>query len=163
MRTPEEVVERIKEEQQKFLSFQPSVLAMYLPFNLLKQVLKQVAKKDADLADWAPLPLTRERILFDMGQYMAFAWEKAINHRGLSAGRSVDKMRAWLWLLGEENDLVSFVNSDDNYPNYGAPILKRICEAFDLPLPEKDYELEMATRMAQGLPCEDGCKEGCGR
>ena len=42
--------------------------------------------------------------------------------------RSIDHFRAWLWLLGDE--MLRFADDGDNYPMYGKPILRRICEKY---------------------------------
>lgn len=44
------------------------------------------------------------------------------------------------------------------YPQYGCPVFKAVCEAYDFPIPEG----EDLVRMAQGLPCREGCRAGCG-
>jgi len=66
---------------------------------------------------------------------VAFGWGKVRNHRGLSADRTILKMKAWLWLLGDD-ELEAFAADYANYPQYGAPILKAICEKYDFPIPE---------------------------
>jgi hypothetical protein len=82
---------------------------------------------------------------------MAFAWGKARDHRGISASRSVEKMRTWVWLL-DDPEITA------NYQNYGAPILRAICERYGFPIPDGDD----MRRMSEGEPCRDGCDEGCG-
>ena len=57
---------------------------------------------------------------------MAFAWEKANHRRGISAGRSLDHMSAWLWLLGHDEAADAMLDHD----HYGKPRLRAICEAF---------------------------------
>ena len=82
------------------------------------------------------------------------------DHRGLSAGRSIDHFRAWLWMDGED-ELVEQINSEDiPFAQYGAPILKAISEKYGAPTPDDDATL----RMMLGSICEpDGCPyEGCG-
>jgi hypothetical protein len=65
-------------------------------------------------------------------------------------------MSAWLWLLGEE-ELHQFAEDSKNYPQYGAPILKKICEKYGFPVPEG----EAIANMSQGLSCSQYCEEGC--
>ncbi len=126
----------------------------YLPI----EQFKEFVKKDANLSDWEPIPLTHEAVLAEMKEYMEFAWGKVDAHRGISASRSVEKMQAWLWLLGDEETL-TFARDDDNYTNYGAPVLMKICQVYDFPIPDD----EGIRNMAQGKPCYPGCDEGCGR
>ncbi len=71
----------------------------------------------------------------------------------------IDHFRAWLWLM-EDGDTLAFAEEDNNYPNYGAPILAKICEKYGFEKPES----VAAQRMAQGLECDpDGCPCGCGQ
>jgi len=63
--------------------------------------------------------------------YMKFAWEKANNCRGISAGRSLMHMRAWLWLDGQDEFLKKW-NNLENYEFYGKPQLKAICELYKI-------------------------------
>ena len=107
-------------------------------------------------ADWKQDPLSDEGVLDLMRDYMEFAWEKAENHRGLSALRSVNKMRHWCWLLGRDG-LVYVCGDAHLYSPYGAPILKRISEAFGFPIPEG----KSIARMMDGRPCRPDCEEGC--
>lgn len=154
MRTIEEVAARIASIQESdMLGFATGVLVKYLPFDAAKPFLKPEAKAE----DWiTPLSRNRDSVLAEMRDYMPFAWDKAENHRGISASRSVDKMTEWLWMLGED-DLKAFAESSLNYSQYGAPILFRISEALGFPIPEGDG----IRRMAKGLPCRDSCDEGC--
>lgn len=155
MRTQDEIVTQYQESTDLF-GFEGDVLIQYLDV----EHLRPLCKPGADLTEIKPLPLTREQILQDMAQYMIFAWDKVRNHRGLSAGRSVAKMKAWLWLLGDDQ-LFAFASDPENYAQYGAPILKKISDTYGagLTTPQNDRLL----RMAQGLPCHEGCDEGCGQ
>lgn len=104
-------------------------------------------------------PLSDDRVRDEMRQYMAeVGWDKVLGHRGISAGRTVEKMTAWLWLLGDD-EMVRFAEDDSNYPQYGAPILKAICEKYGFPIPDDPA----ARRMAVGRRCVPDCDEGCAR
>ena len=72
-----------------------------------------------------------------MQKYMDFAWDKANSRRGLSAGRSLSHMSAWLWLMGESTAADEIM---DNHYNYGKPWLRAICEAFGWDWREWDNE-----------------------
>jgi len=89
--------------------------------------------------------------------YCRFAWGKVIDHRGLSAGRSVMKLSAWMWLIGRD-DLAELVVREDLYAPYGAPALKALCFELGWPWPEDDPAVR---RMVSGDPCRPGCEEGC--
>lgn len=136
-----------------FFGHANEVLCPYLS----AEEVKPFCEQDADLSDWKQQPLERDTIVAEMAEYMTFAWEKAQDHRGLSAMRSVTKMQAWLWLLGDDETL-AYAKNYDNYAQYGAPVLKKICEVYSFPIPDGE-EIE---NMAKGLPCTSGCVMGCG-
>lgn len=155
MRTFDEVVAHYREVQEQdplTRMFASEVLLSYLP----AEHLKGLVSGEADLTDWEPYPLTREQVLEEMRSYMEFAWSKVINHRGISANRSVIKMGVWLWLLGDD-ELCEFVKDRRNFPQYGAPILARICEKYRFSLPDADGVWNMAI----GRPCRPNCDMGC--
>lgn len=157
MRTTEEMAAKLKERKGTFLDFFPEIILGYmswddaLPFLDAAAVAK--AGEEVVKTKWTVRPNTRESILEEMKDYMEFAWDKALNHRGLSANRSVDKMKAWCWLLSEDEKI-----DWENYAQYGAPILKQICELYGFPMPDGSD----AQNMAAGSPCEVGCNRGCG-
>jgi hypothetical protein len=64
-----------------------------------------------------------------MLEYMPFAWDKANDMRGLSAGRSVQHFVGWTWLAGDD-ELSAWCDDNSNYQHYGKEILVRICEHY---------------------------------
>jgi len=154
LRTVEEIKEHIRKIEEMDLFGTRIDLVSYLSFNEAKEFLKPDSKEE----DWKATELTEKAILKEMKEYMIFALGKVENHRGISAGRSIDHFHNWLFLLGDD-ELLKFLDDDSNYANYGAPILKKICEKYDIPFPKgKEFN-----RMAEGKPCYEGCQEGCGR
>ena len=148
MRSVQEIVTRMNEEVLLF-DFTREVIAAYLPLEDLKQFLKE----DADISKMdPPKSLTREVVLAEMKDYMEFAWGQTQGHRGLSAGRSTNKMGVWIWLLGDDP-------IDADHAQYGAPILAAICDRYDFPVPQ-DVETQ---NMIQGDPCKVDCAQGCGQ
>jgi len=121
MRTPEEIVARIKERENiDFFGFERVDYIERLDFQHAKEFLVEAATEE----QWEPAPYTREAILQRMKEYMPFAWEKANNFRGLSAMRSMHHYTAWIWLLGDDlGDLLA-------YENYGKDNLVKICEKY---------------------------------
>lgn len=154
MRTQEEIAARIKAKQSGFMDFTADALIQYLDFEHAKEFLKP----EVTAEEWSKsaIPFTRERIIAAIKDYMAFAWDKARNHRGLSASRSISKMEAWVWALNDEGLEKRFEAIP--YENYGAPKLTFLCKEFEIPIPVGDD----VTRMSQGLACVDGCDSGCG-
>lgn len=150
MRTADEIVAKIDKKQNELLGFWPEVLIEFLTFDDAKPFLKPEATAD----EWStPTVQSREIIIEKMRDYMEFAWGKVENHRGISASRSVEKMEAWIWLLGDDLDLDAI-----DYAQYGAPKLAAVCERYGFPIPD-GAEIK---NMINGRPCEPGCGQGCG-
>ena len=61
---------------------------------------------------------TRENILAQLKEDVAFGFEKALNQRGISAGLMYDVVSMWNWIL--EEGLENF----DQYAQYGLPLFK---------------------------------------
>lgn len=126
-RTTSEILSRIEElKKSDFFGFESGDLIEYLQFPDAKPFLKDGATAE----QWAPAIKSRDcqAIINQIKDYMPFAWDKANNCRGLSAGRSISHMQAWLWMLGE----VDAAKSIDDYSLYGKPQLRAICEHFDI-------------------------------
>ena len=65
-------------------------------------------------------PFNREHILAQLERDLAFAFEKALNKRGISATCMWTVVSMWNWIL--EDGLEDFPDSD--YAQYGLPLLK---------------------------------------
>ena len=160
MRTTDEIVARIKEvAKEEFFGFESSDLIMVLPWDEAKKFLKEESHEE-EKKKWRTSPPTDDEIRAEAIDYLDFAFGKAINHRGLSAGRSVSHLRAWCWLLGED-ELVAFIDDEDNYPNYGAPILKKVAEHWGVDVPDNPTFQAMA-RGDKCPSCQSGDSGGCG-
>jgi hypothetical protein len=163
-RTPEEILAKIREHEKNktdFFGFQRQDLITFLPWEEAKEFLKKeyVTKVEAGKEEkWEAYTDPVERIK----DYMDFALDKATGHRGLSAGRSIDHMQAWLWLAGED-ELLAQAEDDKNWGQYGAGILMLICKHYDIDYKSLLYEtyIQDFENMAKGEPCRPGCNEGC--
>lgn len=123
-KTDEQILEHIEKiKREDFFGFITRDLIGFLSFENAKSFLKEGVTKE----EWIPSLKDRGSILKQMEQYMNFAWDKANNCRGLSAGRSLDHMAVWLWMIGEEEAADAF----GGYSHYGKPHLRAICEHFD--------------------------------
>ena len=155
MRTFEEIVAKVRKIQELDILGVSADLLIYLPYEYAREFLKENVTKE----NWNKnvTTLIEQNIIADMKEYMPFALGKALNHRGISASRSIEHFQNWLFLLGDD-ELLNFSEQSENYENYGCPILKRICEkySFDYPL---DSQMQ---RMAEGKSCSENCEEGCG-
>lgn len=151
-RTQDEIVARIKainaDGDGDMFGFRTDVLLDALDFDHARPWLTDDATPDR----WRQCT-DHER---DARDYLAFAIKKIEDHRGLSATRSVDKLREWAWLLCRD-DVVQAMDAAD-YEQYGAPKVKAFATGMGWPWPSDDRKLE---RMAAGLPCRVRCYEGC--
>lgn len=152
MKTSKEICEYIK-KNEGFMSFAAEALIGLLPFEYAKTWLKP----EAMAAGWKQDDTSDEAVRAVLADYMEFAWGKVEDHRGISAGRSVDKCTAWAWYL-RGDDIVEQVEAA-GYAQYGAPKLAVICREFGLPIPD-DSTIK---RMVAGEPCGPGCESGCGQ
>ena len=91
---------------------------------------KGLTLKDPD-KEWTPKEYTREAILECLKSDLAFAFDKALGKRGLSAGMMFMVIKMWMWVLDEHQDLVNW--SNDDYAQYGLPFLKAVALRYDLP------------------------------
>ena len=121
MRSDDEIVARIEAVKgNDWMGTQITELIVRLPFERAQPYLKPEAKPE----EWEVKPRDRESLLAEMLDYMPFAWDKANNERGLSAGRSMDHFSAWVWLAGDDlGDLTK-------YSFYGKDNLCRICKQY---------------------------------
>lgn len=153
MRTQEEIVERIHEvKTSDWMGTQVDDLLDFLTFESAKEFLKPEATKDK----WEILELTKDFVLDAMRKYMDFAWEKCLGHRGISASRSLDHFRAWIWLLGDDQVLKDMEETE--YAQYGAPQLRMLCEHYGFIWPEG---VVAAQRMSVGKRCGTDYECGC--
>ncbi len=124
MRTPEEILARLKEiKKEDIFGFMSTNLIAYLPYENAKPYLERNVTEE----EWAASPRDHAMILADMLDYMPFAWDKANNTRGISSMRSMEHMKSWLWMLGREND----AGRMEYYTYYGKTELRAICECFE--------------------------------
>ena len=154
MRTIEEIKYKIKHPSDDLFGTTIDLIEF-----LSYQDAKELLKPEVTEADWSKdvKPLTEETVIAEMKKYMEFALEKAENHRGISASRSIEHFEQWLWLL-DDKETLAFAEDEDNYSNYGAPILKRICEKYNFEYPQTSW----MQNMAKGLKCHEDCEEDCG-
>ena len=174
MRTQEEIIEeyqRLIDDKDNF-GWRREILSEYLTKDSLKTILKYrgLDETDKDVAEL--LNLTDEDtervmrtseeqqddyVIAEIKEYMEFALYKALNHRGISANRSIEKMSEWLWLLNRAELSKSFEEAE--YQNYGVPKLKVICDSLKIvDFSKLDVKLQ---NMAKNLQCETNCYEGC--
>lgn len=119
-----------------FLDFYGSVLLDFMELETAKPLLKEESVTDYESGKekWAVVN-TIEEAAQDFLDYMVFAWMKAEDQRGISATRSVQKLAAWLWVMGCD-DLAAQVEDEGLYNPYGAPALIEVCTGMGIDVPE---------------------------
>lgn len=154
-RTQAEILERISAvKPEDLLGFRQEVLIGALDFEHARPFLLPEVKAE----EWVH-PHSADVQARD---YLSFAIGKIDAHRGLSAGRSVEKLREWAWLFGRD-DVVSAMDSAP-YENYGAPKVLVFAGGMGWADTWEWAADEGVKRMARGLACSPfGCDEGCGR
>lgn len=83
-----------------------------------------------------PIDFTRENVLKQLKQDVAFAFEKALNQRGISSSLMYEVVKMWNWIL--EEGLEDW--SDDNYAQYGLPLFKATAVKYGFDNPIGDDE-----------------------
>jgi hypothetical protein len=159
-RTDEQIVARINSfgRFDDFFGAKRSRLIEVLSFDAAKD--NGFAVIDATEEEWAKMQ-EAGATTDSAASYLEFAAGKAANHRGLSAARSIDHFDSIVWLVGDA-EYEEFDSADSG--NYGCGKLRAAAKVLGLShqwdeLVKADPDLE---RMANGLPCYEGCDEGCG-
>lgn len=103
-------------------------LAQFIPEDQLADFgleLKEEAK-----GTWKHVELTKENVLIQLKEDVAFGFQKALDQRGISAGLMAEVVQMWNWVLEEG------LEDYDNYPMYGLPIFKAtaVKYGFDNPI-----------------------------
>ena len=125
-RSQEEILKRIEEVNDLF-GTQISDLVEFLTFENARKFLKDeyVADVESGREEWVQKTDPKKEI----SDYMDFAYEKAENQRGLSAGRSMLHMKTWIW-LDDQEFYEQIIEDIDDYYDYGIPQLNRICNHY---------------------------------
>lgn len=153
MRTQQEILDRIASLTDDALGFQFEVLVESLEYDHALPYLIEGTTQKAWESERRPL---QGEYLGSVAEgYLDFAIQKIIDHRGISAGRSVQKLREYAWLLGRD-DVVAAMDAAD-YPQYGAPKVKAFAIGMGYSWPSEP----MLERMAEGGYCIDYCDGGC--
>lgn len=151
MRDAKEILRRIEDVKvADMFGFEQEPLVDALPFASATAFLKEGVTE----AQWLEgATLTDEAVRKAAVDYLDFAWSKALDHRGLSASRSVSKMRSYLWLLGL--NVARFDGAA--YAQYGAPQLRVATEELAQPIPNDPALVRMMDGESCGADYECGC------
>lgn len=123
-RSAEEIIARIEAgEDEDWLGTFRSDLICNLSFDDAVLFLREGVTKE----DWESA--TVKGPLQEAREYLEFAWGKANGCRGISASRSIDHFRAWLWLAGVD-DFDEIAARE--YQFYGKPVLVIVSVALEV-------------------------------
>ena len=91
-------------------------LMQFIPEEKLKDF--DITLKPEYVGTHKHIEFTKENVLIQLKEDVAFGFEKALNRRGISAELMAEVVQMWNWIL--EEGLENF----DDYPMYGLPIFK---------------------------------------
>lgn len=133
MKTLEQIAEGYKSETIDGRDL--SRLAEFFPFDMLGRIGVKPSDKYNSKEKWdkeVKKDFTRENVLKQLEEDVAFGFEKALDHRSISSGLMFEVVRMWNWIL--EEGLEDF--SEDNYAQYGLPLFKAtaVKYGFDNPI-----------------------------
>ncbi len=131
-RTQEEILARI--EKVKAYDWIGTITNDLILWLTLENVSGMLAKPLTE-QEWAEVQAKNVPPLEQIAGYLPFAWGKANDCRGLSAGRSLDHMKAWLWLADYEDDVIDLLS---DYDYYGKPQLVFCSVLAGFPWPTSD-------------------------
>ena len=160
MRTQEEIVTRLRAELENpsdFFGTGVTDLLEALDWDHGKEFTRDgTTQQEYEQALAGP---DEEGLMDIVRKYFPFALEKADDHRGLSASRSISHFKTWIWILKTDEELAAFEATD--YMQYGVPQLLKAAEIFGLRDEIDSLLTDELRRMATGLPCKPSCDYGC--
>jgi hypothetical protein len=125
-RTAEEIIARTNSQNYTDpFGWTLEVLLPYLEFDAVHRLLDEAGVTDEEWDDVRSDPADIENAA---RAYYLFALGKIDNERGISAERSVIKLREYAWLAGRD-DVVAAMDAAD-YTPYGAPKVALFGQAF---------------------------------
>ena len=117
-------------------SFKKEVAIRFLSLEDAKPYITEKAFEEFKNGDrvWKHITDIKEAAQ-DFLDYMVFAWMKAVDGRGLSSIRSIDKLSTWMTILGRE-DVAETLQREDLYAMYGRPALREACKMLGIKYPD---------------------------
>lgn len=89
----------------------------------------KIELKDEFVGKHEHKPLTKEAVLEQLKEDVAFGFKKALDQRGISSSLMYNVVAMWNWIL--EKGLEDF----DDYAQYGLPLFKATAEKYNFPNP----------------------------
>lgn len=97
-----------------------SRLAQFVPFDMIEKFGIKPKEEYNNAEKWNATvkPFTKENILTQLREDVAFGFSKALDRRGISASLMYEVVKMWNWVL--EEGLENF----NSYAQYGLPLFK---------------------------------------
>ena len=155
MKTTEQILEKINKHKDDFLDYTTSDLVPYLDFDIAKQFFDEIYLKEIESGEevWEVSTKSPEEMI---KEYMPFAWRKANNCRGLSAGRYISHFSSWLWLDGKDE----LSEEIKEYTYYGKPQLVKICELYGIDWKQYDDDCWVMSEDDSPITAEQALTRG---
>ena len=135
MLTKDQVIEQISEGKTFTLDARDYArLCKFMSISEIETMEQYVSYRLNLKEDYLPEKWTEDNILFQLQDDLSFAFEKALDKRGISASIMNDVVKMWLWIL--EDDL----QYDEEYEYYGLPLLKKVALKYNFDNPIGDNE-----------------------
>ena len=131
-----EIALEIAHDMDDIWGFAAEVAVNFLTYEqaepLLEATYKELIKEGKK--EWHQITDVMEATQ-DFLDYMVFAWMKARDERGISAGRSIIKLAVWMKILGRP-DVAKVLEDDTLYTPYGIPALVEACDMLGIKYPQ---------------------------
>ena len=127
MRTIEEIAERVwalRGSNADFFGFESADLIVRLPFDQASPYLRAGVTRE----EWEPRPRDHASVLKALESDLIEAFRAANDCQGNSAFRAMSRLKATLWLLGEDEAAEEL----EGYTYYGKPQLRAVCDHYGL-------------------------------
>ena len=129
MKTKQYILEAYKSQDKISQCFDGRDLTRLAGFFTVEEwaLLGLQIKEGADVSKHVPLEWTRDNIIKQLTLDLEFAFEKALNKRGLSSGLMYEVILMWMWVLDDE------LQNFEEYAQYGLPLFKAVAVKYNLP------------------------------
>lgn len=138
-RSDGECVQWLEERgNDRFFDFAAPDIIGTLSWDAAKEFFKEefIAQVESGVEKYEPRSRLRKDVLKELHEYVPFAWRKANDCRGISAGRSIDHFIAWTWLAGDTE--LSRLLDTVPYTHYGKPHLRQLCRYYGIDFGDLD-------------------------
>jgi len=128
MLTQQEVIAAVKSKSFRFNAIDGRDASRLIEF-FPKSEWPTFGMKPTNDDPFEPKPWTREAVVEQMRDDVAFGFEKALDKRGISASLMHGVVMMWLFVLNDD------LKTHDEYAQYGLPLLKAVAVKFGFPNP----------------------------